>query len=51
MSTNNLISLILCIDDIDYFSMTHNKDYFSLIIDSKLSYLPTGMLREPYEHQ
>jgi len=29
--------------------MTNNKDRFSLIIDSKLSYLPTGMLREPYE--
>ena len=47
MSINILASLIL---GIDYFSMTHNKDYFSLIIDSKLSYLPTGMLRESYKH-
>jgi len=47
MSINILTSLIL---SIDYFSMTHNKDYFSLIIDSKLSYLHTGMLRESYKH-
>ena len=47
MSINNLVSIML---GINYFSMTHNKDYFSLIIDSKLSYLPAGMLRESYKH-